>query len=212
MRFAIVVPTVRLPRCANVLAQLLASLTLPSDVHILTGEAGKSQTLNRQLAMLPNDVTHYVTIDDDLILYRGWQDELLAAFEVWPEFGAFGFDVSHTPAGLEYMREAATTTPIERGGVKIRDCTGLINIGGCFLAMRSNTARDVEPYPFCGGRRHQVDEDGWRCRRVMELGLRIGYVIPRGGKAEMIDHVDSAEYTAEKWANYHEWCASPQWT
>lgn len=98
-----------------------------------------------------------------------------------------------------------------RDGVTIRDCTGVINVAGCLLAMRADTARRVGTYPFCDARRHQVDEDGWRCRRVTEMGLRVGYLIPRGGRAELIDHGDSDEYTATKWRDFHAWQASPQW-
>ncbi len=197
--FDVVCATIRLPRSSENIASIHSTLTHPTRLHILTGEDGKMQTINRHFRTVTDDVGIYVVVDDDIQLYRGWQDDIADAFHLWPEVGVLGLDLSSTPDGTRYMLKAAECELRPLGGLWVRDCTDEQNVGGVFAAMRWTLAKQIGEYPHANGRRYCIDEDRWRCDQVILRGYRTGYVKSSRGTAILREfHDDSAAENARK--------------
>lgn len=196
--FCLVLPTVRPPAAtAPIIKRIWETATHPTDLLVLNGERGKSATLNAALRRHDWGTDYYVTIDDDILLPQGWQDDVIKAHKI-AKLGAVGLDLSSYPGGAEYMMEvnAVECYQDERGSVLIRPLYRQ-NIAGVFISMISEVARSVPPYPH-QGTRYEFDEDGYRCGRVRQAGHKLGYVVCSQGTPEMVKHDDAAEYLAMK--------------
>lgn len=200
MRFSIVVPTVRreLPGFSEAQERLRASLTQPTELHVLEGAAGKAQTLNGAYDALlkPSDAPIYVTLDDDLVPPPGWQDELSRAFDANPRWGALGLWLGDPHR--EYMGLAPRTVPMAVAGIEYFPAES--HLVGCLIAFRRDVALRVGKIP-ASREKYQYWEDGWRGARVRALGYEMAYVRVPGELPEIVPFADSPEYLASKAAD-----------
>jgi hypothetical protein len=200
-KFLILIPTVRdRAWVAKNLENVYASLTYPTDVLVKDGTRGKSATLNHVLEKVldPAEYSHYVTLDDDILLPYNWQHDVLRAFAVRPRLGAVGLDYSNTEEGRAYMLELNPEEVYE--DVTIRPLHRQ-NIAGAIIVMPTQVAKSVGPYPLNGVTTYEFDEDGFRCMRVKQLGFITGYVVPTNGYPTMLHAPDTKEYLDKKAAD-----------
>jgi hypothetical protein len=194
--FLLVVPTIRQtrPGFPEAMERLRASLTLPSDLRILDGAAGKAQTLNAAYDTLltPSEATIYVTLDDDVIPPPGWQERIVAAFEANPRRGALGLYLGEPHHA--YMGLPADFIP---QGEEIPTQNNLV---GCLIAFRKEIAIGVGKIPD-SPQKYQFWEDGWRCQRVRALGYDLAYLYDPDAIPELVTYADPEEYTAAKSAD-----------
>lgn len=209
-----VVPTHRLELAQATIDTLQASLTYPTEFHVLDGTRNKCRAINEALRTLVDPARHdlFVTVDDDLIFPGNWQQSLAMAFASIDNLGACGIDYSGSKTGRQLMGAARRAKLIRVGDVLYRDCTRLQNVAGGLIAMPAAIALQVGPYPFADdGRQHFLDEDCWRCSRVTSMGLRAGYVKIPNGVVQFVTYDDSPEYVAQKAADIANWIANPTW-
>jgi len=200
VKFLIVVPSIRqsLPTFDTVIGQIKNSLTLPTELVIVDGTGGKVAALNRAYDELltASDADVYVTLDDDLIPPRGWQEALAKAFVLLPDFGLLSLWLGDDAQSLAYM-DAAQVGPEERvNGLRYRVVQGNHHIPGCLLAFRRGIALEIGKLPE-SELEYQIWEDAWRGRRVRKLGWKLGYVV-MDDFPELHPYDDTSEYRAVK--------------
>lgn len=198
--FLLVVPTIRqsLPRFPETMERLKASLTLPTELHLLDGSAGKAQTLNTAYDQLLQSSTAsiYVTADDDIVPPSGWQDRIAAAFNANPRWGALGLylgESHHAYMGLTHPFNIKTHRDISY--IPTQN-----NLVGCFLAFRREVAINVGQIPN-SPQKYQYWEDGWRCQKVRALGYELAYFYDSQNLPELIYYNDPIEYLTTKEAD-----------
>jgi cellulose synthase/poly-beta-1,6-N-acetylglucosamine synthase-like glycosyltransferase len=213
-RFLVVVPTHRLAVAQSTIDELKASLTYPTEFHVLDGTPSKCHALNKALGNLLDVSRHdiYCTVDDDILPGENWQHFVACAFDRIPKLGACGVDYSGTEEGRELMALAMNAPVKQVRDIVFRDSTGYMNLaGGCF-AMRSRLAKQIGPYPYADdGRQYHADEDGWRSHQVTRRGWRVGYVTNPNGPVRMITHRDDEAYAMRKAKDVETWRESPVW-
>lgn len=201
IRFLVVVPTFRRKVAQATIDTLERSLTYPTDFRVLDGELGKCHALNHALTDILDTKIHdiYCTVDDDLIMPHNWQHFLACALDRVQRLGVCGIDFRGSAIGEDLMC-AAINAPIQRiADVEFRDCTGIQNVAGGCMAMRSAVAIAVGPFPFADdGRIYHLEEDSWRCHRAITLGYRIGYVTNPNGVIEFVNYPNEQEYSEKK--------------
>jgi hypothetical protein len=214
-RFLVVVPTHRLDLSQSTIDELQASLTYPTEFHVLDGTPSKCHALNRALCDLLQPAKHdiYCTVDDDILPGQNWQHFVACAFDRIAKLGACGVDYGGTEEGRALMANAMHSPVQQIGDIQFRDATGLMNLaGGCF-AIRSQLAAQIGPYPYADdGRQYHCDEDGWRSHQVTSRGWKVGYVTNTNEPVRMIRFDDSAEYLTKKAEDISIWRQSPAWT
>jgi sulfur carrier protein ThiS len=214
-RFLVVVPTHRFTVAESTINELQASLTYPTEFHILGGRPSKCHALNKALAELLDPAKHdiYVTIDDDILPGENWQHFIACAFDRITKLGACGVDYSGTQEGRELMANAMNSPVQQVRDIRFRDATGFMNLaGGCF-AIRAGLAKQIGPYPYADdGRQYHADEDGWRSHQVTSRGWRVGYVTNPNEPVRMIVHANTEQYETKKQSDIEAWRAMPVWT
>jgi cellulose synthase/poly-beta-1,6-N-acetylglucosamine synthase-like glycosyltransferase len=175
-----------------------ASLTQPTELHILDGADGKAAALNRALAtLLPaSEASVYVTLDDDIIPPPGWQDRLVSAFDADPKCGALGLWLGEPHRA--YMGLSPRDAPQTRGDVALIPTDN--NLVGCLIAFRREVALRVGPLPE-GAEKYPYWEDGWRCRRVRSLDYTLAYLYDPGSVPELVTYPDPPAYLEQKAAD-----------
>jgi hypothetical protein len=154
----------------------------------------------------------YVTIDDDILLPENWQHSIACAFDRVPRLGACGIDYVGTSDGENLMAAAIKVPRKQVKDILFRDTTKIQNVAGGNLAMRTNIAKAVGPYPLASdGRQYHVDEDGWRCHRVALLGYRYGYVTSPTGVVRMLWYQNDPEYITKRESDLNNWLENPTW-
>jgi hypothetical protein len=200
MRFLVVVPSVRQSRSGFVvnMDRLRASFTFPTELHVLDGNAGKAQTLNRAYDALLSlsSAEFYVTLDDDISLPPGWQDALSQAFDVSPRWGALGLFLGEPHRAYMGLSPEARVHSVS-GTHFFRADSHLV---GCLIAFRREVALTVGKIPS-SPQKYQYWEDGWRGSRVRELGHELAYIHDPSCVPELISYDDSPEYMASKAAD-----------
>ncbi|MGC4048005.1 MAG: hypothetical protein QM758_29775 [Armatimonas sp.] len=195
--FLLVVPTIRQtrPGFSEAMERLRASLTLPTDLHILDGSAGKAQTLNMAYDTLlqPSGASIYVTLDDDIIPPHGWQDQITSAFDSAPSWGALGLWLGEPHRA--YMGLSGVPLPVARQPFSYIPTHN--NLVGCLIAFRHEVALGVGKIPD-SPQKYQYWEDGWRCQRVRAQGYDLAYLYDPENIPELITYADPTEYLAAK--------------
>lgn len=195
MKFLVVIPSIRqqLLGFDQVIERIRASLTRPTEFHVLDGRSGKAQTLNLALTeLLPaSDAEVYVTMDDDMVPPVGWQDAIVAVFREQPGFGALGLWLGDDDEMSDYMGAHLVEQPKSIAGHAVRQLMHGHHLVGCIVAMRRQVAIDVGPTPD-STERYQYWEDGWRGRRVGKLGYKQGFV--ETGPVDYVRWQDTKEY------------------
>lgn len=213
-RFLVVVPTHRLHLAQSTIDELQASLTYPTEFHVLDGTPSKCHALNRALSDLLEPTRHeiYCTVDDDILPGRNWQHFVACAFDRIPKLGACGVDYSGTEEGQALMAGAMRSPVQQIRDIQFRDATGFMNLaGGCF-AIRPHLAKQIGVYPYANdGRQYHADEDGWRSHQVTKRGWRVGYVTNPNSVVQFVGYDDSREYRERKQLDIEEWKANPVW-
>jgi len=196
MKFLVVVPSIRqsYPGFERVMERIRESFTQPTEFHVLDGKDGKAQTLNRALLeKLPaSDADIYVTMDDDFVPSKGWQNKVAQAFESHPGIGSIGIWLGEDPEMLAYMGSDNIESPQRDGDLTIRYVFPGHHIVGCNVAMRRSVAIEVGPTPETT-EKYQFWEDGWRGRMVGKLKFRQAFV--EAGPVEFVRWQDTKEYT-----------------
>ena len=199
MRFLVVVPTIRQSRTGFelVIRRLRASLTQPTDLHVLDGVAGKAQTLNEayESLLLPSKAEVYVSMDDDVVMPVGWQNSLTEGFDTNPNWGALGLYLGdHYRA---YMGLADGVEPQTMNGIEFY---AVDHVVGCLVAFRRRVAIGVGPIPQ-SPQRYQYWEDAWRGAKVRELGYECAYLCAPDLRPTLYSYDDPPEYLASKRAD-----------
>lgn len=200
--FCIIMPTVRPPAVvAGLIKRIWETVTHPTDLIVLNGSRGKSATLNEERRRMNWKHQFLVTIDDDIWLPEGWQDDCIEAIRIGG-YGAVGLDLAGTAEGAAYMMEVnePEVSEFEGRSVRIRPLHKQ-NIAGIFICMTSQVARIVPEYPWDGKTHYEFDEDGFRCGVIRQAGHKLGYVCCKQGAPVMFKHDDPAEYLAMKEAD-----------
>lgn len=214
-RFLVVVPTHRPDQSQHTVDSLKASCTYPTEFHQLDGRPSKVHAINKALQDLLSVERHdiYVTIDDDILLPENWQHSIACAFDRVPRLGACGIDYAGTEDGEVLMAAALAVQRKQVKDILFRDTTRIQNVAGGNMAIRSNIAKAIGPYPLASdGRQYHVDEDGWRCHRVERLGYRYGYVTNPNGVVQMLTYRNTEEYVAKRQLDLEDWQQNPTWT
>lgn len=195
--FLIVVPTIRqsLPGFEQTMARLRASLTLPTELHVLDGAAGKAQTLNLawESLLVPSTARLYVTLDDDIVPSYGWQDQLLAGFQAEPDWGALGLWLGEPHRA--YMGLSPDSQPVRRAALSYIPTEN--NLVGCLIAFRREVALSIGKIPD-SPQKYQFWEDGWRCQRVRALGFSMAYLYDPANVPELVAYEDPPAYQKAK--------------
>ncbi len=200
MRYLIVIPTIRqsLPGFDLAMAAIESSLTQPTNLRILDGSAGKVEALNSAYddLLVPFNGEVYVTMDDDFIPPKGWQDALDAGFGALPEVGMLSVWLGNGPVELNYMGASLVGPEQTRDGVRHRLVLGNHHIPGYMLAFRKEVALQVGKLPQ-SDLKYQIWEDAWRGRRVLKLGKRLAYIVT-DELPKMVEYEDRPEYVESK--------------
>lgn len=200
MRYLIVIPTIRqeVEGFNATIEAVRESLTQPTDLRILDGKAGKSQTLNAAydelLSRFEGDV--YVTLDDDLIPPHGWQDRIDDAFGLLPDVGMVSLWLGDGPVERNYMGAEHVGPENFAGEVRYRLVLGNHHIPGYMLAFRKEVAVSVGKLPE-SDLKYQIWEDAWRGRRVLKQGFRLAYVVT-DPPPRLVQYRDDEAYVAAK--------------
>jgi sulfur carrier protein ThiS len=213
-RFLVVVPTHRLHLSQSTIDELQASLTYPTEFHVLDGRPSKCHALNKALAELVNPDKHdiYVTVDDDILPGENWQHFIACAFDRVHKLGACGVDYCGTEEGRQLMANAMQSPVKQVKDIQFRDATGFMNLaGGCF-AMPADLAKRIGRYPYLhDGRQYHRDEDGWRSHQITRRGWKVGYVTNPNEPVRMVTFEDDPEYLLKKQQDTEHWLKNPVW-
>lgn len=197
--FVIVVPTIRqgLPGFAETIEKIKSSLTVPTDFRVLDGRSGKVAALNRAYdeVLLLTESKVYVTMDDDFVPPRGWQEAVLRVFDTYDNVGVVCPWPGDAPRWIDYVGADSVAKWIKKDGFERRYLKPWRHIPGCLLAFRRTTAIELGKTPE-SHRRYDVYEDCWRGRMAYKLGWRSMYV--NVGPCQIYDYVDTDAYIAEK--------------
>ena len=213
-RFLVVVPTHRPLLAAATIEKIRQSFTYPTEFHVLDGTEGKVSALNKALTTVLDAAKHdiYVTIDDDILPPYNWQHDFACAFDRVPKLGVCGIDMVGSDEGENYMARAMLAPQYQIKDVVFRNTTHVQNVAGACMAIKTNIAKAIGPYPFINdGRTYYADEDGWRCHRCGQLGYQFGYVENKHGIVEFFGYHDSLEYIEKKAQDTANWQANPSW-
>lgn len=214
-RFLVVVPTHRPDKSQQTIDSLRDSCTYPTEFHQLDGRTSKVHAINKALQNLLSVDRHdiYVTIDDDILLPENWQHSIACAFDRVTRLGACGIDYAGTQEGEDLMAAAMKVQRKQVKDILFRDTTRIQNVAGGNMAMLSHIAKAVGPYPLASdGRQYHVDEDGWRCHRVQQLGYRYGYVTNPVGTVRMLWYNNCPDYIKKREQDLQNWIQNPTWT
>jgi hypothetical protein len=203
VKFLVVVPTIRqgLPGFEEAIEAIRGSFTQPTEFHVLDGKAGKTQTLNKAFdeLLIPSDCDVYVTIDDDYIPGKGWQEDLVKAFEALPSLGAASLWLGDSAVMLEYVGAHRMEAPRQANGITYRRLFKGHHIAGCMIAFRREAAIAVGKVPETS-ERYQIWEDAWRGRRVQKAGYDAAFVVG-SDLPRIIPYQDTEEYMRSKEAD-----------
>ncbi len=198
MRYLIVIPTIRQSVAGfdQTMQAIRDSLTQPTDLRILDGREGKAQTLNAayQTILRASDCDVYVTMDDDYLPEKGWQEALDQAFVRLKGYGALAPWLGEENA--QYMNLHWCDPETRVRGAPIRRVRH--NIAGCMIAFRRQAAVAIGPIPD-SPEKYQYWEDGWRCRRLKDLRLKMAYVM--NARANLFSYQDPEGYLRSKSAD-----------
>lgn len=204
-RFIVIIPTIRTPaQTEPILNRLRLSLTHETDVVVLNGAEGKAATMNYALDHYRDSARqdYWVTMDDDILVPDGWQDDVIMAHEV-ARFGIVGLDLADSAAGRTYMMEVnepITFIDPQLGSIQVRP-VHTQNVGGIFMSMSPALAGVIGKYPWDGKTVYELDEDHYRCLIARRIGQQCGYVVCGKGAPAMVVHADTPEYQARKAAD-----------
>ncbi|MBL8087359.1 MAG: hypothetical protein JNM85_04715 [Chthonomonas sp.] len=197
--FQIVVPTIRqqLPGFAEALESIRQSFTLPTELVILDGSAGKPAALNAAVDTLLLESRHefYVTLDDDVVPATGWQEVAVRAFRDVPDLGCVAPWYGDTPEMLELMGASRIGQEERIGSTRLRTCLKGHHLLGGMLIFPAEVARHVGKLPD-RPEKYLIWEDAWRGRRVLAQGKRLGFLMD--AHVRLIEYTDPQEYLAEK--------------
>lgn len=146
------------------------------NIHLLDGTEGKSAVVNKfykeHMQHLP-DEDFYCVMDDDFIIPLNWQGYLRHAFDDIHNLGAAGFMFADTE---EYRAYCAQWPELKQErATEFQELTRG-NLVGAFICSKVKVARAIGCHPIDTDMYYNPDEDGWRCHRVFQLGLRLAYI------------------------------------
>lgn len=197
--FLVVVPTIRQEwdEFDPTIARIRESFSLPTEFHILDGSAGKPAALNaaHDALLKPSQATYYVTLDDDIVPIRGWQEVMHQAMQDFPELGAASLYYGDSAEHQQLMGAERLNPPLTRGASTVRMCKPGHHLAGGNITFRRDMALKVGPMPL-QGHRYVLWEDAWRGRRVVAAGGALAYVL--GAAVEMIEFKEPDHYRQEK--------------
>lgn len=167
------------------------------NIHLLDGTEGKSAVVNKMyrdlLPTLPDD-DFYVIMDDDCLVPINWQGYIRQAFEDVYNLGAAGFMFDDTE---QYRSYCAQWPELQQEGQTQFQEIFRGNLVGAFICSRVSVVRSIGEHPVDADIRYSFDEDGWRCYRVRQLGMRMVYI--RAHTPALIQPMrDTEEYLAQK--------------
>lgn len=197
--FVVVVPTIRqsLDGFRETIEAIQESLTRATDFQILDGHGGKVAALNRAYDEILNrtQAPYYVTLDDDFIPPRGWQDKVVETFMAFPRVGVVCPWPGDEQRWTDYVGLDSVFAWKTEQGLRTRLLRPWRHIPGCLLAFRRETAIAIGKTPE-SERRYDIYEDCWRGRMAYKKGWRSMYV--DAGPCHITDYTDSDEYIAHK--------------
>ena len=198
-KFTVVIATIResLPGFSETIARIQSSFDHETDFRLLDGHSGKAQALNDAFdhVLAKTDADIYVTMDDDIVPAKGWQQLVCKAMGALPEYGAFGLWMGDAPDRRELVGERFLDAPETASGVTFRRVQSPHHLNGGFIAYRPEVARGVGKIPT-EGLKYQLWEDAWRGRRVTKLGWEMAFL--SGVDVDMVEYEDSLEYREMK--------------
>lgn len=178
-QFLVVIPTIRQTRTGfeEVMGRIRATLTMPTEFHILDGSEGKPVALNRALEeLLPqSSATIYVTLDDDYVPGHDWQSKIAQAFADLPQVGVCAVWVGDDPELQRIMGKERVDPPATQGKTTFRKVQRGHHIAGAMLCYRREVALQAGPQPITG-EKYQIWEDAYRGRRVQSLGWEMAFI------------------------------------
>jgi hypothetical protein len=175
-------------------------LTVPTEFRVLDGKGGKVAALNRAFdaLLVPSEAPVYVTLDDDFVPPRGWQEKTLASLAAFPKVGIVCPWPGDSAEWHDYVGMESVAPWQESGGLRTRLLRPWRHIPGCLLAFRRQCALDVGKTPE-SDRRYDIYEDCWRGRMAYKRGWRSLYV--EAGPCKIRHYDDSRAYLTEKAAD-----------
>lgn len=184
---------------APTFARLYASLTQPTDVIIVDGTKRKSVEENRIIQRLAADYTMFASIDDDLLVPGpGWQKDIAGAFQDVPKLGAAAIEYADTPELNAYIVEKEMQYTFNKTIIRINRT---VNLPGACIVMPTNIVQQIGEVPHVEGVTFEVWEDGYKCKRLHEMGYRWGYVRCHSGYADIQKYEDDPAYLKFKTAD-----------
>ena len=102
-----------------------------------------------------------------------WQNDAVAAFRNIPRLGAVGLDYENTDVGNSYIE--GRNPEQQYKGIRYREPK--LILPGANIITHSKYALAVGTIPILPGIRFSFFEDGWRCWKIKESGLKTLYII-----------------------------------
>lgn len=181
--FAIILPTIR-EDIGFVFSRLFDSFTHKTDVFVprdIMGQGrGHLQELNYAVEHWIDPARHDIAVkmDDDVLLNKGWQDDIAQAFDDIERLGVCGLDLSNTVTGTTYMlggMPGKVMIPYtEHGNTLFREIAQG-NVGGMIMATPAALMKEIGAIPIVGDNKYPFYADGYYNHRARQLGYRLGY-------------------------------------
>ncbi|MFN8626305.1 MAG: glycosyltransferase [Candidatus Binatia bacterium] len=161
--------------------------------HLCVPQPGKCRALNRALACARAPLLAFT--DDDVEVSPQWLTEIVAFFDMYPQYDAAMGRVRVPPAAerdstLQARLATYRVVPVFDRGDAVRDVSEMY---GCNIAVRRQVFARVGNFNERLGPPFNAGEDLELARRILRAGMRIGYM-PR----VLVYHdVDPARLTPE---------------
>jgi len=203
--FLILLPSIR-DNIGFVFARLHDSFTHKTDIYvqrdIMGHGSGHLQELNYAVERVVDAERHDIVIkmDDDVLLNKGWQDDIVQAFEDIDRLGVCGLDLANTAEGVRYMTggmpEGKMIPFTQHGKTRFREIS-VGNVGGMIMATPASLMKDIGAIPIVGGNKYPFYADGYYNHQARKRGYRLGYCATNS-EPIAIAHDDPQSYVSAK--------------
>ncbi len=177
--FLVVIPSIRQQRSGftEVQKRVQATFSFETEYHLLDGSNGKASALNWSYDNLLSNSHHdyYVTMDDDYVPGKNWQEKLDLAFTDLPRLGAASCWVGEDLELQKLIGAHRISAPKIVKDTEWRKVLKGHHIAGALIAYKTSVARQCGKQPITQ-EKYQVWEDAWRGRRVQSLGYDLGFI------------------------------------
>jgi glycosyltransferase involved in cell wall biosynthesis len=170
----------------------------PGRVRLCVPQPGKCRALNQALSIARAPLLAFT--DDDVEVSPQWLQAIVAFFGAYPHYDAAMGRVRVPPAAehdaeLQALLAAYRVVPVFDKGDDVRDETQMY---GCNIAVRRRVFERIGNFNERLGPPYNAGEDLDLARRIVQAGMRIGYM----PQALVYHEVDPARLTPEYYRQF----------